>query len=552
MAETPQVDLTELSDRALLRRFAQSADEDAFRQLVDRHGPLVLAACRRGLSCSTDADDAFQATFLVLARSANKIRKGNSVAAWLYGVATRVAMRMRRNAARRSTHELMDTAAPEVDPLDELLARHDGNVADEELNKLPDSLRTPLVLRYLVGRSNAEVAEELGITIAALEGRLKRGKQRLRMRLLRRGVTLAVVVAMLKSTRVVANDIPSELVNSTVDLAFSGSSATIAALANEPATSTHIALQELSAMNVTILSKPVVAAATFGGILAAALTAQVAFSQGEGHGNGNPFALDAAASSSAEEEPAASTSLPAQRTSSADPFAADSASSVAAPSTRTITGATAANSASGRRIVDFKPRSKSELAIERALAQPLNSLGLEFQSAPLSEVVNFLRDEYNIEVQIDIGSLDNLGVSPDEPVDVNIRNVNLESAIELMLAPLDLTYVIDKQVLLILTEEDEEYRLEARVYPNPHLKDFTVDKLMQVVAPDSWEVNKGQGTAVEVHDRIIINQTYHVHKQINELLSQLMESQPATSLNKAIRRAEMGIMDGPAVDGVRH
>ncbi|WP_425400571.1 sigma-70 family RNA polymerase sigma factor [Aeoliella sp.] len=553
MADTPHVDLNELSDRALVRRFAQSRDEEAFRQLVERHGPLVMATCRRGLNSSSDADDAFQATFLVLARSAGKIRKRDSVAAWLYGAATRIAMRMRREASRRTTHELMEIAAPESDPLDELLARHDGTVADEELNQLPETLRTPLVLRYLAGRSNAEVAEELGITIAALEGRLKRGKQRLRVRLLRRGVTLAVLVATLKATRVSAGEISAELTGSTVDLAISGSSATISALASEPTTSTHIALQELGAMNATILSKPIVAAAMFGGVLAATLTAQVAFSQGEANQGTDPFALDAAAPAATSEEPASSTQVTAARPAKPDPFGAepiaeDNPYAADPVLNRSATAPLGSSSQAGPRIVDLKPRSKTELKIEQALTKPLNNLGLEFQGAPLSEIVNFLRDEYNIEVQLDLRSLEDMAISPDEPVNVNLRNISLESALNIMLAQIDLTYVVENEVLLILNQDDEQARLETRVYPVPTFDDFELTSLMSVVAPTTWETKGGAGTMTVLGDRLLVRQNYRVHRELNELLSQLMNTEAAKT-DAAIREAEMGISDDPKPTG---
>src|SRR5690606_22074649 len=116
------------------------------------------------------------ATFLVLARSATKIRHRPALGAWLYGVATRVCLRMRRDAARRSAQELLDTTGETMDPLDELLARHDEMAVDEELRRLPKSLRDPIVLRYFGNQTNTEVARQLGLSIAALEGRLKRGK----------------------------------------------------------------------------------------------------------------------------------------------------------------------------------------------------------------------------------------------------------------------------------------------------------------------------------------------------------------------------------------
>ena len=552
MAEEAPVRLTSLSDRALLRMFAQSGDEAAFRQLVDRHSALVLAACRRGLHSAADAEDAFQATFLVLARSAGKIRNRDALAAWLYGVATRICLRMRRNASRWRTEELMDVSAPYADPLDELLARHDETVADEELNAMPAALRTPLVLRYLAGKSNAEVAEEMGITIAALEGRLKRGKQRLRMRLLRRGVTLAAVVATLKATRVVASDVPSYLAESTVEAAISGAGATISALASEPTTSTHFALQELNAMNAVVLSKPVVAALAISGVAVAMLTAQAALSQGDG-GGADPFTLNATASEQPASDPGSST-IAATRA-NIDPFATTVDTTDARTRGATLQISDESTNAPNPRSVDLKQRSKSEQAIEHALAMPLKALGLEFQSAPLSEVVDFLRDEYDIEIQIDTKGLNNEGVSPDEPITTNLRNISLQSALNLMLEPLYLTYIVDNEVLLITSEDEALTRMETRAYPADVLgtNSYELAKLItETIAPDSWnrrgeEMPTGEGAiSTALSDMLVIRQTYDVHREINELLSQLRQRTSQNSTDaRTFREAEIGKADYP-------
>lgn len=557
MADDSSRPLDSLSDRDLLRLFVQSGDEAAFRQLVDRHAALVLGTCRRGLHCSADAEDAFQATFLVLARSAGKIRRRESLGSWLYGVATRVCLKMRRDAARRNTQELMDAAAPEVDPLDELLARHDETVADEELNALPETLRTPMVLRYLAGKSNTQVADELGITIAALEGRLKRGKQRLRLRLVRRGVALGAVVATLKATRVVASEIPANLTESAVELCSSGATATIASLASESTTSTHFALQELNAMNATLLSKPVVAALAVSGLAAAVITSQAAFSQGEAEA-GDPFALNTIAEADDPFGDANVATNVVSQNDQVDPFASVDALSDDRPAEEPAQDSSE-NSASGEelsftrtRIVDLKQRSDSEKAIEEALATPLNSGGLDFQDAPLEEVVDFLRTEYEMEMQIDERSLDELGLSPDDPVNVNLRNISVEAALNILLRPMDLTYIIDNEVLLIVSEEEAATRFEVRAYPADILGvDSSVleELLIETVSPESWSVKHGEGAiSSALGDRLIIRQTYAVHREINQLLSQLRNRSSLDQNSfRPFRDAEMGIMDAPRV-----
>ena len=186
---------TGLTDAELLERFvARDGEEaeDAFAALVHRHGPTVLGACRRMLPRSHDAEDAFQATFLVLARRAASILRREQLASWLYGVAVRIARDARRRAARHSAGErrLMDVSRVEpksADDPDDVLP-----MLDEELNRLPHHYRAALVACELEGKSRREAALQLGIPEGTLSTHLARGRKLLRERLLRRGVKLGL------------------------------------------------------------------------------------------------------------------------------------------------------------------------------------------------------------------------------------------------------------------------------------------------------------------------------------------------------------------------
>jgi RNA polymerase sigma factor (sigma-70 family) len=183
-------------DQDLLRRFAAARDEAAFAQLVQRHGPMVLGVCRRVLNDPHAAEDAFQATFLALARRPAGIRKHASVGGWLHRVAYRAAQRERFAAARRQARERQApvAAGPERDPLAELSWREVSVVLDAELQALPDRFRAPLVLCYLEGMTRDEAARHLGWSAGAVKGRLERGRELLRRRLVRRGVTLSAAL----------------------------------------------------------------------------------------------------------------------------------------------------------------------------------------------------------------------------------------------------------------------------------------------------------------------------------------------------------------------
>jgi RNA polymerase sigma factor (sigma-70 family) len=180
------------SDAHLIRRLAGDRDQAAFEALVRRHGPAVLRACRRVVGDGPDAEDAFQTTFLVLWRDAGRVRRGQSVGSWLYGVAHRIACQARSDAARRRRreHRVAAATAGHADPPD-LSWREACAILHEEMNHLPDRYRLPLLLCYLEGKSRDEAAQALGWSPGTVKGRLERGRERLRRRLTRRGVELS-------------------------------------------------------------------------------------------------------------------------------------------------------------------------------------------------------------------------------------------------------------------------------------------------------------------------------------------------------------------------
>jgi RNA polymerase sigma factor (sigma-70 family) len=184
-----------MTDGELLERFTSRRDGAAFETMVRRHGPTVWRVCRDLLADAHEAEDAFQATFLVLVRNAETIRDRDSLGRWLYEVAYRVALRARAHAARRRAHERqgveMAAADPGFDP-----DRHElAPVLHAELNRLPERFRAPLVLCYMEGHTQEEAAQRLHCPLGTLKGRLTRGRELLRSRLARRG--LAVTVALL-------------------------------------------------------------------------------------------------------------------------------------------------------------------------------------------------------------------------------------------------------------------------------------------------------------------------------------------------------------------
>jgi RNA polymerase sigma factor (sigma-70 family) len=181
----------DLPDRQLLERFASARDEAAFAALVRRHGPMVLGVCRRLLPDAHEAEDAFQATFLVLVHKAGSLGRPEQLGPWLHGVAARTAARARQ-AARRRAREREPAAPPDGDPAAEVMGRELRQVLDEELGRLAPKYRAPLVLCYLEGKTTEEAAGLLGCPRGTVLSRLARGRDRLRARLVRRGVALSL------------------------------------------------------------------------------------------------------------------------------------------------------------------------------------------------------------------------------------------------------------------------------------------------------------------------------------------------------------------------
>jgi len=177
------------SDGQLLQRFVAERDEAAFTELVQRHGPLVLGVCRRVLGDAHEADDVFQATFLVLTRKARALNQWGSLGNWLYTVAYRLALRARANVARRRAQERQVEDMPHPAAQEEAW-RELQPVLDTEVNRLPAKYRAPVVLCYLEGRTNEEAARELGWPAGTVKCRLARARQLLRRRLAGRGALL--------------------------------------------------------------------------------------------------------------------------------------------------------------------------------------------------------------------------------------------------------------------------------------------------------------------------------------------------------------------------
>jgi RNA polymerase sigma factor (sigma-70 family) len=259
--------VSDLSDGQLVKQFLNDkdgSDQMAFRALVERHGPAVLSVCRQVLGKSHDAEDAFQAVFLVLARKARSLRKPDSVACWLHGVALRVALRVKADATRCRAHErrsgMMKVVTADCDEeLSELYPE-----LHEEIARLPERYRQPVVLCYLEGLSTDQAASRIGVPAGTIHSRLSRARERLRGRLDRRGLLVPTPLFTAGKFSHASVSLPTILLDRTVRAAvvFAGRKTGEAAVASKAITT--LAEGVLSTMRVsrlTLLGSAVLATA---------------------------------------------------------------------------------------------------------------------------------------------------------------------------------------------------------------------------------------------------------------------------------------------------
>jgi RNA polymerase sigma factor (sigma-70 family) len=519
------MDTTQTSDRDLLARFAVGRDEAAFAELVRRHCRMVLGLCRRVLGHAQDAEDAFQATFLVLASRAGRIRKKAALASWLYGVAHRTSLRALAHRQRRREvplEEATPMTSAAAAPLDEVTARHELETLDEELCALPKRYRDPLVLRYVQGRTYEEIAEELGLTVTAVEGRLKRGKGELRMRLARRGIGLTSALAALSLATSSASAAIVEI--SLPPLVAVTTQAALSFVRNPPPGGTispavRLATQELATMSIPTA------------YIASALAVLVVVASLAGQGAGGV----------ARSQDAAPASLAAFTGNAADEDGQADAVEVAPPPKSAAVQKKAPKASPKMKeappvkesppagagddwTIHVRVQSSGVKKIRAELEKPTT---FEFNETPLKDVVDFLKGLHKINIEFDRKALDDVQINPDETlIKRQLKDISLRSALRSVLEQLNLDYVIANEVLLITTKEQADARVDTRVYNAGRLKHLKSGLLIKVITtttfPDSWDHAGGPGTIMELpNGSLVVSQTQRVHEDIVDLLNAL-------------------------------
>lgn len=547
------------TDHVLLTRFVRRGDEAAFTEIVRRHSDLVFGVCVRTLRDRQAAEDAFQATFLVLARSAGKIRRRTSLGSWLHGVACRISLRaLAKRHRRRETCSPMNTITTEP-TLQDVGEIYEQQLLDAELRELPEKYREPLVLHYLQGLSNQQVADRLDVSVSCVEGRLKRGKKELRLRLTRRGIELGAALTAVHLTTAAAKAGALEsLITSTAHIAASHTltSSTAAAAPSEAAS--QLAAKEIAMLATTKTGIILTTAAT--AVIAMGVIAGLNSSQGIARAENPPggpgttleTTIDLATSPSPEGIELAQSPAPA----------ADQAAGTTADLLRTIQDlrdrlkileeeldarsaqnqsdrvshdaiveelnatiarqraamdqlraeldsgsepavAVAANESAAtveeNEFWDFQTRDPQTRQIMAALGM---STTIEFPSNPLSDVVDYISLSHDIPILLDETLISEVGVTPDEEVSLVLSGVTLKNALEIMLNKLDLDYVVENQVLKITSREHADSVMETRVYslnqlPADYKPEDIARVIVRTIAPETWRNSVVEGWVME-------------------------------------------------------
>ncbi len=469
------------TDNELLLRYSQHRDDEAFRELMERHGPLVQGVCRRVLRQEQDVEDAFQATFLVLARQASSIRSRHSVGSWLFKVAHRTSVRAVLERSRRGESQLeTDVEIPSA-TLEALQQRELFEQLVEELNRLPERYRSALILFYLEGRSRQHSAEELEITDATLKARLSRARNLLRRRLARRGVALSVAAATMASAG--GTSVQAALVNQTIETAgqyaFSGT-------VSVPGAGLSVSLAEgIRPMASLTLTKTTIAASavTAAGILVAIGLGSLGADEGT---TPRQTTRDAAIDTRVEDT-------------GGNPGASDAVA--------VLPAADGSGATTSEAITEAKK-------IQAALDELVD---VEFLDTPLSDAMEFLSDVHKIPIIIDEQALAEDGIATDEPLNRTLSGLRLDSALNILLKDLRLTYYVDNEVMTITTEVVEDERTETRIYPIGNLVSLGIDlqALEDLLNPDN---------DIEVHllgANVVVKQSQSRHRETAELFEML-------------------------------
>ena len=516
--EQEEIPLVMWDDTQLLKAFVASENSEALRVIIERYGPMVMTICQRATAQHVDAEDAFQATFLILVQRARKIRKHKSLAGWLFQVARRTAVRARQR--QQNKREL--TVLSDHEPISnqnlfaEIAQEFEAEQIDIVLAGLPEKYRDPLVMFHYQQMSVSEICEAMNSTQGSIEGLLKRGRSELKRRLQQAGITLSsfAIVTLLSQSQVQAGQICSAgLINQTLS-ALAGSAELTSTL---PEAIEHLAQQEWMPM----LTNSAIAKSTL--ITSAALSIAIIA--------GSTFVVG--------EPPQGESSINTQLTlgenePSSDTPDGDFALTDKQPANEKTTEKTAK-----------KPITNRSDAWKETFRQALKEdTEFNFVDTPLSDAVQIIGEQHGMNILLDRLVLEEAGIPTDEPVNLAISDVSLESALKIMFENMpseELVYILEDEVMKITTSTKADELLEVRFYPipkglsessdtkDPQLMDFVMDMIDE---GDAWKRDGGLGTIWIVGNSLAVRQTQRIHREMekfwSELEAQMEEEKSAT------------------------
>jgi RNA polymerase sigma factor (sigma-70 family) len=502
------------SDAELLAAFGRQRDRAALAELIRRHHRLVLGVCQQVLGHTHDAEDAYQATFLVLLHKSQRIRRSASLASWLYGVAFRVASRIRQRRARSRPLDFELLGAAGRDPLVDVMLRDQQAALHAAIVRLPEPLRRPVVLRYLLGQSNLEVAQQLAISEAAVESRLKRAKVRLRRNLTQQGVTMAAALATLPLA-VQTADAAEPLVALTVARCLAANSpvpsarrgeacgeerATTAGRGEVPVSLKNLVTEELTSMFTKHFTQAMLVVGLGAAATGLILLPKLSSAQPAGDGV---------------------TVTQQQQDSPVTPAVE-------------VQLAPARSTEVTRDELSMNVRPATEHKILEALERTTR---IDFVDEPLADAISFLKELHGIQILVDQAALDELGISTDATVNLQVSDISLRSALKHLLRNLGLTYTVRDEVMLITTPEANEKQLFVRLYPYRPEWPITLEQLKDAIrygiARDTWDDVGGVGVVQKYTGGLMVSHTHEIHEQIVDLLVMLSRQAASQKAGKS-------------------
>lgn len=551
------------TDQELLSRYVNCKDPVAIEQLIVRHAPMVAAVCRTTTNCRPDAEDAFQATFLVLLSSAAKIQRQSSVVAWLHGVAYRIASRTR--ARRRRERLLLESANVSAlepyphqsseEPLVVLARKVELELLFREMEQLPERVSSTLVEHYLYGFSAREISERMDVSVSAVEGRLRRGRRMLRSRLIRRGLSLSVALGSLSylKKQLLANEAQQWYSRFTEDYLTNLDSGIVSKSDSSDVQS--LVQGELSMLNKTLVTKTAAGVLAFGmlGSLVAwglwvddgSLASQSSAGQTIVLQESSPTApallelaeaIAITSPAAAENEAAAPQEHLAQIDSSTRDQEKSSDKSESAELERgpveLYQPPAPVTWTRGENLPAWLETGSWASAIEQRIEanrQKLHEVvpGMEYTDVPLSQVASDLSEQVGVFFTLDNAELEIEGIDPDTPVSITLPECSLSEALDLILTPLNLTYRIRESGIQITSFPAVEERGALRAYDLSYLLSTSehasaiIKTIQESIDPDSWPVNGGQSNISMIGSILFITCPERTHQDIEKFLRML-------------------------------